>query len=189
LINVTKVVVGLGNPGPQYHNTPHNLGFSVVDLLASEVGLSVETEQCHALTVQRTLGDDLALLAKPQTYMNLSGQSVSLLLEEHDLSPDKLIVICDDLALPYGKIRIRRQGSSGGHKGLESIIGWLETTEFVRVRLGVGPGIEISDVADYVLRPIPTEFGQLTGQMSLQATEAVKLACAEGFQAAMNKFN
>ncbi len=188
-MNVRKVVVGLGNPGPQYHNTPHNLGFAVIDLLADEAGLSLWTEECHALTACRTMGDELVLLAKPQTHMNLSGRSVSLLLEECELSPDDLIVICDDLALPYGKIRIRGQGSSGGHKGLESIIECLETTQFVRVRLGIGPGVEILDAADYVLHPIPPERSSLTKEMSLQAKEAVKLTCSEGFRAAMNKYN
>ena len=188
-MNVRKVVVGLGNPGPQYRNTPHNLGFGVIDLLADEVGLSLWTNECRALTARRIFGDELVLLAKPQTYMNLSGRSVALLLEECQLSPDDLIVVCDDLALPYGKIRIRGQGSSGGHKGLESIIGWLETTQFVRVRLGIGPGEEILDVADYVLHPIPLELSSLTKEMSLQAKEAVKLICSEGFRAAMNKYN
>jgi PTH1 family peptidyl-tRNA hydrolase len=188
-MNITKVVVGLGNPGAQYQNTPHNLGFSVIDLLASEVGLDVTTRQGLALTAQRLIAESWVLLAKPQTYMNLSGRSVSLLLKEFDLSPDDLTVVCDDLALPFGKIRIRGQGSSGGHNGLQSIIECIETSEFTRVRLGIGPGTEVPNAADYVLAPIPSQYDLLTKQMSLRGREAVTLLCSEGLRAAMNKFN
>jgi PTH1 family peptidyl-tRNA hydrolase len=188
-MNVTKVVVGLGNPGVHYQNTPHNLGFCVIDLLAGEAAVPLDTQECRALTARRSFGDSAVLLAKPQTFMNLSGGSVASLLEKFDLSASDLIVVCDDLALPYGRIRIRGQGSSGGHRGLESIIEWLNTNEFVRVRLGVGPGVEIPDAAEYVLTPIPAEFSQLTVEMSLQGKEAVKLICSQGLPAAMNKFN
>ena len=188
-MNVMKVVVGLGNPGVEYQNTPHNLGFCVIDLLAREAGLFLQTLECHALTARRPFGDSVVLLAKPQTFMNLSGRSVASLLKKFELSANDLIVACDDVALPYGKIRIRGGGSSGGHKGLESIIEWLNTDEFVRVRLGVGPGVEIHDVADYVLAPIPAEFSQTTTGISLHAKEAVKLICSQGLPAAMNKFN
>jgi len=188
-MNITKVVVGLGNPGTQYENTPHSLGFSVIDLLASEVGLDVSTRQGLALTAHRLIVESGVLLAKPQTYMNLSGQSVSLLLKEFDLSPDDLIVVCDDLALPFGKIRIRGQGSSGGHKGLQSIIEWIDTSEFARVRLGISPGTEVPDAADYVLAPIPSHFGLLAKETSLRGREAVAVLCSEGLRAAMNTFN
>ena len=188
-MNVTKVVVGLGNPGLGYDNTPHNLGFRVVDLLASEAGVALITRECQALTARRSWATRSLVLAKPQTFMNLSGRSVACLLEEFNLSVQDLIVVCDDLALPFGKIRIRAQGSSGGHKGLESIIEWLNTTEFVRVRLGVGQDVEISDAAEYVLTPIPAELEKLTAEMSSEGREAVKLICAQGLAAAMNQFN
>jgi peptidyl-tRNA hydrolase, PTH1 family len=188
-MHVTKVVVGLGNPGLRYQNTPHNLGFSVIDLLAGEVGVSLDTEECRALIATRSLSDFTLLLVKPQTFMNLSGGSIAALLEKFGLSAHDLIVVCDDLALPFGEIRIRGQGSSGGHKGLDSIIEWLTTNEFVRVRLGVGPAEQILDTAEYVLTPIPAELKQLATEMSWSGKEAVKLICSQGLTAAMNKFN
>jgi PTH1 family peptidyl-tRNA hydrolase len=188
-MDVTKVVVGLGNPGLRYRNTPHNLGFCVIDLLAVETGVLLDTEECQAFTARRSLGDSTLLLAKPQTFMNLSGASVASLLENFSLSAHDLIVVCDDLALPFGKIRIRGQGSSGGHRGLESIIEWLNTNEFMRVRLGVGREVEILDAAEYVLTPIPAELKQLTAEMSSDGKEAVKLICSQGLTAAMNRFN
>src|SRR5438132_7175150 len=153
-----KVVVGLGNPGMEYQNTPHNLGFEVVDLLASRGGASWRTKECSALTTRMSLGDFDILLAKPQTFMNLSGKSVAELLEKYEVSVDGLIVACDDLALPFGKIRVRGQGSSGGHKGLESIIQWLNSGEFPRVRLGIAPAFEVQDLATYVLSPISKDL-------------------------------
>jgi peptidyl-tRNA hydrolase, PTH1 family len=188
-MDVTKVVVGLGNPGLRYQNTPHNLGFSVIDLLASEAGVPLDTEDCQSLMATRSVGDFNLLLAKPQTFMNLSGGSVASLLEKFSLSAHDLIVVCDDLALPFGKIRIRGQGSSGGHKGLDSIIESLNTNEFVRVRLGVQPGEEILDAAEYVLNPIPVELRQLSTEMRWGGKEAVKLICSQGLTVAMNKFN
>ena len=184
-----KVVVGLGNPGRHYQNTPHNLGFEVVDLLASESGASWKTKECFALTTRMSLGDFDILLVKPQTFMNLSGRCVAELRTRYQLSVGDFIVVCDDLALRFGQIRIRGRGSSGGHKGLESIIEWLSSSEFTRVRLGIAPGFEVLDAASYVLSPISEEFRDVSEQMIRQGKEAVEMICSLGLQAAMNKFN
>jgi len=184
-----KVVVGLGNPGLQYQNTPHNLGFEVVDLLASRSRASWETKEGFALTTRMSLGDNNILLAKPQTFMNLSGKSVAGLLDKYEVSVNDLIVVCDDLALPFGKIRIRGQGSSGGHKGLESIIDHLNSSGFTRVRLGIAPEIEVFDPASYVLSPIPKELREVSEQMVRQGKEAVEMICSLGLEATMNRFN
>jgi PTH1 family peptidyl-tRNA hydrolase len=184
-----KVVIGLGNPGMEYQNTPHNLGFDVVDLLVSRSGGSWKTEECSALTTRMSLGEFDILLAKPQTFMNLSGKAVAELMEKYEISVDDCIVVCDDLALPFGKIRVRGQGSSGGHKGLESIIEWLNSSEFTRVRLGIAPAFEVQDAAGYVLSPISRELRDLSEQMVRQGKEAVEMICSSGLQATMNKFN
>jgi peptidyl-tRNA hydrolase, PTH1 family len=184
-----RIVVGLGNPGVQYKYTPHNMGFAVVDRLATEQDAHWSTEECDALITEITIAESNVILAKPQTFMNLSGRSVILLLEKFGLSTGELIIACDDLALPFGKIRVRGQGSSGGHKGLESIIEQLNCNEFVRVRLGIGPEKEIFDAASYVLSPIPSDLKDLAIQMATQGKEAVKMVCFKGLQAAMNQFN
>jgi PTH1 family peptidyl-tRNA hydrolase len=183
------IVVGLGNPGIQFQNTPHNLGFEVVSLLATEGGARWRLEGCDALTTEITVAESSVILAKPQTFMNRSGKSVVSLLEKFSLFTKDLIVACDDLALPFGKIRIRARGSSGGHRGLESIIEQLNCDEFIRVRLGIGPGKELFDAATYVLHPIASELRAQTTQMTTQAIEAVKTICFSGIQTAMNQFN
>ena len=135
-----KLIVGLGNPGVEYQFTPHNLGFLTIDRIASERGVEVRNRQCRALTGRTRIGEAEVLLAKPETFMNLSGLSVLDLMARYELRPESdLIVIYDELDLPMGTIRIRQRGSSAGHNGMKSIIGALGTEEFLRVRLGIAP--------------------------------------------------
>src|SRR4029077_17476076 len=135
-----KLIVGLGNPGPEYVFTPHNLGFLAIDRMATDRNVDVRNRQCQALTGRTQIGDEQVLLAKPETFMNLSGLSVRELLDEYQLRPESdLIVIYDELDLPMGTIRIRQRGRSAGHNGMESIIKALGTQEFLRIRLGIAP--------------------------------------------------
>jgi PTH1 family peptidyl-tRNA hydrolase len=184
-----KVIVGLGNPGVQYQHTPHNLGFEVIDRLAATAEIVCGVKQCRSLTGVVQLAGFEVLLAKPQTYMNRSGPSVKGLLERYALTAGDLIVVCDDLALPWGKIRVRAKGGSGGHKGLQSIIDTLATNEFVRMRLGIAPEAEVVDVVEYVLCPIPREKAAAAREMIDSGAEAAKTICQSGVQAAMNGYN
>lgn len=185
-----KLIVGLGNPGIEYQFTPHNLGFLTVDRLANDAGVEVRNRNCRALTARAVVVDQQVLLAKPETYMNLSGMAVRELLEEYEGDPTKdLIVIYDELDLPLGKIRIRQRGGSAGHNGMESIIGALGTQEFLRVRLGIGPDKKVSDGARYVLAPFRKSQLKLVDEILETASEAVKAILREGPAAAMNRFN
>ena len=184
-----KLVVGLGNPGPRYAHTPHNAGFAVVDQLASQGGGGWKPDPCLARVATFGLSGTSLLLAKPQTYMNLSGRAVSLLLSEYRLSLDDVIVICDDLALPLGRIRIRARGGDGGHNGLKSIIEALGTREFTRVRLGVAPDEEVADAAEFVLTPVPPDRAAAFRQMIRKGAEAVEAVCLAGVDDAMNRYN
>ena len=149
-----KLIVGLGNPGIEYQFTPHNLGFLTIDRLANDIGVEVRNRNCRALTGRAVIEEQQVLLAKPETYMNLSGMAVRELVGKYEADPGKdLIVVYDELDLPLGRIRIRQRGSSAGHNGMESIIGALGTQEFLRVRLGVGPDKKVSDGAKYLLSP------------------------------------
>ena len=184
-----KLVVGLGNPGQRYARTPHNAGFAVVDQLASAGGSGWRSDPCLARVATVGLSGTSLLLAKPQTYVNLSGRAVSLLLSEYRLSLDDLVVICDDLALPMGRLRIRARGGDGGHNGLKSIIEALATREFTRVRLGVAPEEDIPDAAEFVLAPVPSHCAAAFRQVVLKGAEAVESICQSGVDHAMNRFN
>ena len=183
------MIVGLGNPGAEYQQTPHNLGFMAVDLLARECGLELAHREAQALTVAAHLESQEVLLAKPQTYMNLSGMAVARLLERYGLEASDLIVLVDDAALPLGSLRIRPRGSAGGHNGLKSIIGALNSGEFVRVRMGVGPEQPVGDMVSYVLGRFHRSDLETVSQMLGQACEAVHVILREGSQKAMNRFN
>ena len=178
-----KLIVGLGNPGIVYQFTPHNLGFLTIDRIASERGVDVSNRLCRALTGRTQIGNEQVLLAKPETFMNLSGLSVRELLDEYQLRPQSdLIVIYDELDLPLGTIRVRQRGRSAGHNGMESIIGALGTQEFLRVRLGIAPETKI-------LKPFSKrQWKVVDGQLDL-AAEAVQVILTEGPGAAMNRFN
>jgi PTH1 family peptidyl-tRNA hydrolase len=185
-----KLIVGLGNPGIEYQFTPHNLGFLTIDRIANDLGIEVRNRQCRALTARGTIGGEPVVLAKPETYMNLSGLSVRELVDEHqvDVSRD-LIVIYDELDLPLGTIRIRQRGSSAGHNGMESILGALGTPEFLRIRLGIAPERKVADGVKYVLTPFRKAQGKVIDEVLDAAAEAVGVILKEGPAAAMNRFN
>ena len=178
-----KLIVGLGNPGIEYQFTPHNLGFLAIDRIADDSGVELRNRQCHALTTRAVVGSETVLLAKPETFMNLSGTAVRELVAKHEVRPEQdLIVIYDELDLPLGRIRIRPRGSSAGHNGMKSIIGELGSQEFPRIRLGIAPVTKI-------LKPFrKAQLEQVNGVLDI-AAEAVKVILSEGLAAAMNRFN
>ncbi len=178
-----KLIVGLGNPGIEYQFTPHNLGFLTIDRIAGDRSVEVRNRQCRALTGRTRIGDEQVLLAKPETFMNLSGLAVRELLDQYQLRPEAdLIVIYDELDLPMGTIRIRKRGSSAGHNGMESIIGALQTQEFLRIRLGIAPEKKI-------LKPFTKRQLKVVDEVLETAADAVKVILTEGPEAAMNRFN
>ena len=185
-----KLIVGLGNPGIEYQFTPHNMGFLAVDRIAEQHGVRVSNCQCRALTGRAVIADHEVLLAKPETYMNLSGMSVRELMRQHQVDPAQdLIVIYDELDLPLGAIRIRQRGSSAGHNGMESIIGALGSEEFVRMRLGIGPDHPVKDGARYVLGQFKKSQYAVVDEELDTAAEAVRVIMGEGVAKAMSRFN
>jgi peptidyl-tRNA hydrolase, PTH1 family len=184
------LVVGLGNPGPEYELTPHNLGFLVVDRLATaNGGMRVNRPDSKALVGAGSIGGLPVLLAKPQTFMNLSGPSVKLLMAKHGTPPEQLIVVYDDLDLPWMGVRIRPNGSAGGHHGMESVIGSIGTMEFPRVRLGIDTGRTDRDGAGFVLSPFRKTQMQELDELLDYTSRAVESMIAEGVEKAMTKFN
>jgi len=184
-----KLLVGLGNPGCEYESTPHNLGFMAIDRLAEGSGVKVARREAQALTVSTELAGVRVVLAKPQTYMNLSGLAVERLLRNYELEPRDLLVLVDEIELPLGMLRIRPRGSAGGHNGLKSILGALEADDFTRLRLGVRPDRQVEDYVSYLLSPFrPAEMASVEEMLS-QASEAVRVILSEGVQKAMNRFN
>ena len=185
-----KLIVGLGNPGIEYQFTPHNLGFLTIDRLAERWGIEVKNRHCQALTARKTVAEHEVLLAKPETYMNLSGLAVRELAEEYEVSPgQELVVIYDELDLPFGTIRIRPRGGTAGHNGMESIVGALGTEEFLRIRLGIAPEHKVGDGARYVLAQFRRSQYKAVDQMLATAADAVEAILKEGAAAAMNRFN
>lgn len=184
-----KLIVGLGNPGYEYHLTPHNLGFMAVEHLADICGAKFSRRETRAVIALAELENEQVVLAKPQTFMNLSGLAVQGLLRSLNLSTDDLIVLIDDVDLPLGFIRVRQRGSAGGHNGLKSIIGALETDQFVRVRMGARTESPVEDLVSYVLSPFPEEQLETVAQTVDQAAEATRIILREGSQKAMNRFN
>jgi PTH1 family peptidyl-tRNA hydrolase len=185
-----KLIVGLGNPGVEYQFTPHNLGFLVIDRIANERGVEVRNRQCRALTARAVIGSETVLLAKPETFMNLSGISVRELVGNHEVRPEEdLIVIQDELDFPLGTLRIHRKRSSAGHNGIESIINALGTHDFLRMRMGVAPDHKIEDGMSYLLSPFRKAQLKVVDEMLDVAADAVKAILIEGAAAAMNRFN
>lgn len=185
-----KLIVGLGNPGIEYQFTPHNVGFLAIDHIANECGVEVRNRQCRALTARATIGSEPVLLAKPETFMNLSGLSVRELVEKNEASPEvDLIVIQDELDFALGTLRIHRQRSSAGHNGIESIIGALGTKDFLRIRIGVAPERKVADGMSYLLSPFRKAELKIVDEMLVTTGDAVKVILTEGEAAAMNRFN
>jgi PTH1 family peptidyl-tRNA hydrolase len=185
-----KLIVGLGNPGIEYQFTPHNLGFLAIDRIANNLGVEIRNRQCRALTARAVIAGQPVILAKPETFMNLSGLSVRELVAEYqvDVKSD-LIVIYDELDLPLGAIRIRTRGSSAGHNGMESILGALGTDEILRIRLGIAPERKVTDGVKFVLTPFRKAQLKVVDEVLDIAAEAVELILKEGPAAAMNRFN
>jgi peptidyl-tRNA hydrolase, PTH1 family len=185
-----KLIVGLGNPGYEYHLTPHNLGFMAVDRLAEECGVDISRREGQALVARSELEKVEVVLAKPQTFMNLSGIAVARLVARYEVPVRDLMVLVDEADLPFGTLRIRQRGSAGSHNGMKSIIGALESDEFVRVRMGVQPvGREVDDRASYVLAPFRRSDLEKVADMIDRTVEAVRVILRQGPQKAMNLFN
>jgi peptidyl-tRNA hydrolase, PTH1 family len=185
-----KLIVGLGNPGIEYQFTPHNLGFLAIDRIASGLGVEVRNRQCRALTARGKIGDHEVLLAKPETYMNLSGLSVRELIEKNDASPElDLVVIQAELDFALGTLRLHRRRSSAGHNGIESIIGAIGTKDFLRIRIGVAPEHKVEDGQGYLLSPLRKRELEVVDPVLDTVNEAVKMILIEGEAAAMNRFN
>ena len=183
------LVAGLGNPGEDYSLTPHNLGFLTVDRLAERHGIRVTRKDSKALTGVGEIDGQPVMLAKPQTFMNLSGTSVAPLMEKHSMEIDRLVVVYDDLDLGWLALKIKPKGSAAGHNGMKSVIASLKTSEIVRVRLGIHPGHPLKSGTDYLLAPMKrtqaTELDEFIGY----AADAVRSIIAEGVVKAMTRFN
>jgi PTH1 family peptidyl-tRNA hydrolase len=184
-----RLIVGLGNPDPEYQWTPHNLGFMAVDELANRNGIRVERPEGKALAGRGKIAGEEVILAKPQTYMNLSGISVRELLEKYELDVKDLLVLWDEAQLPLGTIRIHPDGSAGSHNGAKSVIGAVGTEEFARLRLGCGPEHPLSSRKEYVLRPMKKAEMEIAAEMIGEAGDAVEMILTQGIDAAMNKYN
>jgi PTH1 family peptidyl-tRNA hydrolase len=190
-----KLIVGLGNPGIEYQFTPHNAGFLAVDRIAEDCGVMLTNRRGKALTAWAKLAGQDVLLAKPETFMNLSGLSVAALIQEFEISPEDIIVLYDELALPLGAIRIRERGSANGHNGVKSISGVLGTEEWLRIRIGVGKpaledGREIkAGGRDYLLSPMRKQELAVLDEVLDRVKDAVGVVLTQGVGAAMNRFN
>lgn len=184
------LIVGLGNPGPKYEWTRHNCGFLVIDELARRTGREVRTPECQALTARVVIGGQSSLLVKPQTYMNLSGKSVVALVNKYQVEDSsRVLVISDDFALPFGKLRIRPKGSAGGQNGLKSIIAGLGTQDFPRIRFGIAPDHPIANASDFVLSEFPKKDRPALNEIIELAADAVEDILTNDIVSAMSKYN
>ena len=184
------IIAGLGNPSREYKNTRHNIGFDVVDIIADKYGIDVSTAKHKALVGKGMIGAEKVILVKPQTFMNLSGESLIDVCNYYKIDiENELIVIYDDIALDVGAIRVRKSGSAGGHNGMKSIINHLGTDKFMRVRMGVGDKPKGYDLADYVLGHFTKEERELMDEASIHALKAVEIIISQSVEDAMNTFN
>ncbi len=184
------IIVGLGNPKSEYKNTRHNIGFDVIDVLADKYDIITEARKHRAFCGKGYIEGQKAVLAMPQTYMNLSGESVRSMVDYYKIDiKTELIVIFDDVSLDLGQIRIRKQGTAGGHNGMKNIISHLGTDEFMRVRMGVGAKPKGYDLADYVLGRFSKGERETMDEAVIKATEAIKMIVTEGVDHAMNLYN
>jgi peptidyl-tRNA hydrolase, PTH1 family len=184
-----KLVVGLGNPGSEYRETRHNIGFLVADELARRWRIDSWREQFEALAVKTRVGEEAVVLAKPLTFMNLSGQAVAGLAGFYKIEPADVFVVTDDVALPLGRLRARREGGAGGHNGLKSLIQHLGTQAFPRVRVGVGRGDSRRDLADHVLGRFEAAERETVSAAVLRAADASEAFLSDGIERVMNVFN
>ena len=185
-----KLIVGLGNPGIEYQFTPHNMGFLAVDRIAEQCGVRVNNRNCRAQTARTRIAGHEVVLAKPETFMNLSGGSVRELVHEYEMQPEQdLVLLYDEMDLPFGTLRVRPRGRSAGHNGVESVIDALGTQEIMRVRMGIAPDHPVGDGARYVLSQFKKSELPAVGEVLDSAAEAVRVILGEGVQAAMNRFN
>ena len=184
-----KLVVGLGNPGEDYEETAHNLGFLVIDRLAERNGIKIGRKDSRALVGQGIVSGKRAMLAKPQTFMNVSGESVNGLLVKHEISPEELILVYDELDLPWQSLRIRPHGSAAGHRGVDSVIRNVGTNKFSRVRLGIHGGRREKDGARIVLGKLKRAQKQELDEILDHASQAIESIIAEGVEKSMAKFN
>lgn len=184
------LVVFLGNPGPKYNGTRHNAGFMAADAMERELKVSINRMRFKALTATADIGGEKVLLMKPQTYMNLSGEAVSQAVKFYKIAPEHVIVVSDEVALPIGKMRIRKSGSAGGHNGLKNIIALLGTDAFPRIRMGVGAAPHPDyDMADWVLSTFKNKDAEDMAELASRVSKAVQCYITEGPDRAMNKFN
>jgi peptidyl-tRNA hydrolase, PTH1 family len=184
-----RLIVGLGNPGPEYEWTPHNMGFLAVDGIAERAGIRITRPEAMSYVGRGKFADEEVILAKPQTMMNLSGGAVRGLLEKYECDPAEMIVLTDEVDLPWGMLRIRERGSAGTHNGLKSIVRSLGTNEFIRVRLGIQPEKIWGDLSDYVLSKLSRSDREVAAQMVADAADAVEAILTVGVNKAMTKFN
>ncbi|MBO0911199.1 MAG: aminoacyl-tRNA hydrolase [Acidobacteria bacterium] len=185
-----KLIVGLGNRGPEYEFTPHNAGFLAIEVLAGQLKVEVRNRQSNSLTARAQIGGQPVVLAKPETYMNLSGLAVGELVRKLGIAPEEdLIVIQDELDFPLGTLRIQRARSSAGHNGIESIIDALGTNDFLRIRIGVAPDAKPRDGKQYLLSPMRKSELKSLDPVLIDAADAARMIVTEGPQAAMQRFN
>ena len=183
------LVAGLGNPGEEYALSLHNLGFLTVDRLAERFGIRVNRKDSRALIGVGEINGHPVMLAKPQTFMNLSGTSLAPLMEKHSIGTDRLIVVYDELDLPWRSLRIKPKGSAAGHNGMKSVIGSLKTSDIVRVRMGIHPGHKLASGADFVLAPVKRSQREELDEFVGLAADAVRSIIAEGVAKAMTNYN
>ena len=184
-----RLIVGLGNPGPEYEWTPHNMGFLAIDGIAERAGIRITRPEAKSYVGRGKFAGEEVILAKPQTMMNLSGVAVRMLLEKYECDPAEMIVLTDEVDLPWGMLRIRERGSAGTHNGLKSIVSALGSGEFIRVRLGIKPEKIWGELRDYVLSKLSRADREIAGQMVTETADAVELIITEGVDKAMSKFN
>lgn len=183
------LIVGLGNPGPEYAHTRHNLGFMLIDKLAAAAGVTLKRRECQSLIGLARIADQRVMLVKPQTFMNLSGEAVSCLNQKSETEGSTIIVISDDLALPFGAMRLRERGSAGGHNGLRSIIGALGTDEFIRLRIGIQPEHPVADTRKFVLCDFSRAEKEQLDEILDRAADALQSVLQDGIKKAMSLFN
>ncbi|ADJ25957.1 peptidyl-tRNA hydrolase [Dehalogenimonas lykanthroporepellens BL-DC-9] len=187
-----KLIIGLGNPGKEYHHTRHNIGFEILGRFARFHNISFNKRSCQSRIGEGKIGDQPVILAKPQTYMNLSGQAVAALIKRYKVTPKDIIVIHDDLDLPIGKIRIRLEGGAGGHNGIKSIIQSIGTICFTRIKVGIGRPTTTGDrieIVDHVLTQFSQDEAEMINKTVIDALGALETMISGDYNAAMNKFN